>query len=96
MNPNQDGEINLPSKGMFPMKKGDLFHHITAGAAGWGDPLDRDLSSILDDVVNEKLTPDYVRKEYGVAVKSDPGKIHWEIDQAETAKLRSMLKSNSA
>ena len=92
MNPGRPDERVLPSKGLFPMKRGDLFHHITAGAAGWGDPLDRDVSLVLEDVRNEKLTPDYARREYGVVVKSASDEIDWEVDPEATGRLRQKMR----
>jgi len=84
-----DGDLEiLPSKGLFQMQRGNVFHHITAGAAGWGDPLDRDVNNILEDVVNEKLSPEYVRREYSVVVERNSDGITWEINFAETEQLR--------
>ena len=84
-----DGDLEtLPSKGLFQMQRGNVFHHITAGAAGWGDPLDRDVNNILEDVVNEKLSPEYVRREYSVVVERNSDGITWEINFEETEQLR--------
>jgi N-methylhydantoinase B len=92
LNPGRQDAKVLPTKGLFPMQKGDVFHHITAGAAGWGDPLERDVAQVLDDVRNEKLTPDYVRREYGVVVRSDPERLHWEVDHEATERLRTAMR----
>ena len=84
-----DGDLEtLPSKGLFQMRRGNVFHHITAGAAGWGDPLDRDVNNILEDVVNEKLSPEYVRREYSVVVERNSDGITWEINFEATEQLR--------
>jgi len=84
-----DGDLEtLPSKGLFQMQRGNVFHHITAGAAGWGDPLDRDVNNILEDVVNEKLSPEYVRREYSVVVERNSDGITWEINFEATEQLR--------
>ena len=71
LNPGTDGEEVLPSKFLRVLKRGDVFHHRTAGAAGWGDPLEREPHLVLDDVRNEKLTDEYARREYGVVVSRD-------------------------
>ena len=90
-----DGDLEtLPSKGLFQMQRGNVFHHITAGAAGWGDPLDRDVNNILEDVVNEKLSPEYVRREYSVVVERNSDGITWEINFEETEQLRQRERSN--
>jgi N-methylhydantoinase B len=94
INPGRSDAQVLASKGLFPMQKGDVFHHITAGAAGWGEPLERDVAQVLDDVRNEKLTPDYVRQHYGVVVTTDPGGIHWQVDDEATERLRAEMRSS--
>ena len=85
-------EETLPSKGQFPMRKGDVFRHTTAGAAGWGDPLDRDVQSVLDDVLNEKLSPEYARKEYGVALAKDGRGGGWTVDLDDTRRVREQMR----
>ena len=92
LNPGREDEQTLPSKGLFRMKKGDVFHHITAGAAGWGDPLEREVSRVLEDVRNEKLTPEYVRREYGVVVTRDPDSLRWQVDLEATERLRAGMR----
>jgi len=32
------------------IKEGDVFRHVLAGGAGWGDPLERDATAVLKDV----------------------------------------------
>ena len=59
-----------------------------AGAAGWGDPLERDPKAVLRDVRNEMISVDTARRDYGVAV--DIGT--WSIDESETEKLRKAIE----
>ena len=92
LNPGRQDERVLPSKGLFSLKKGDVFHHITAGAAGWGDPLEREEWLVLDDVRNEKLTADHARRQYGVVVRSDPQGLSWEVDHKATIQLRARMR----
>ena len=66
------------------MNRGDVFHTRTAGAGGWGSPLDRDPEAVLDDVRNEKLTPEYAKREYGVVI--DPDTL--QLDHVATRRLR--------
>ena len=91
INPGRDDERTLPSKGLFDLKRGDVFHHITAGAAGWGDPLEREPHLVLEDVRNEKLTDEYVREEYGVVLSQD-GDL--TVDWESTERLRQQIRSN--
>ena len=56
----------------------------TAGGGGWGDPLDRDPASVLEDVLEELVTRDGARDLYGVVVDMD----RRAVDAAATAALR--------
>ena len=80
----------VPAKLLTTLKKDDTYHLIQAGAGGYGDPLERDLDAILDDVQQEKLTIDHVRREYGVVV--DPGTL--QIDLRATEELRASMKAS--
>ena len=82
---NPDGERReLPAKCTLTLRRGDVFRHVLAGAGGWGDPFTRDPERVLRDVREEKLTPEYARREYGVAI--DPAT--WTVLREETARLR--------
>lgn len=88
---NPDGENRvLPGKCLITLNKNDLYRLIQASGGGFGDPLLRDVDAVLDDVRQEKLTTDYVRREYGVVI--DPRSI--EVDRAATAELRARLKED--
>lgn len=82
---NPEGENReLPGKTLMKLKKGDLYRLIQASGGGYGDPFERDLASVLDDVRQEKLTPAHAREEYGVIV--DP--VTLELDRAGSEALR--------
>ena len=63
---------------------GTVLSHRTAGGGGYGDPKERDVIAVLDDVLDEFITVDDAREIYGVII--DPA-TH-SIDEAATAKLR--------
>ena len=46
----------MASKFSRPVAPGDRFYHRTAGAGGWGDPLDREPDAVLRDVRNRILS----------------------------------------
>lgn len=77
-------QSQLPTKFTRPLKKGQAVCHITAGAGGYGDPLQRESALVLADVRNGKVSVEAARAEYGVVVKEAP----WRIDEAATAALR--------
>lgn len=70
-----------------PMVRDDEFLHIQAGAGGYGNPLERDPEKILEDVLNELITPDYANDVYGVVIRDR------NVDQPATeAKRREISK----
>jgi N-methylhydantoinase B len=80
-----DGERReLPAKCTLTLRRGDVFRHVLAGAGGWGDPFTRDPGRVLRDVREEKISLDYARREYGVAIDPATGAVLGE----ETARLR--------
>jgi N-methylhydantoinase B len=70
----------MPSKFSRPVKAGDRFYHRTAGAGGWGDPLDRDPVAVAGDVRNGILSRERAFRAYGV-VLGDDGR---SLDEAAT------------
>lgn len=76
-----------------PMKTLDLeaqevLRHITAGAAGLGDPLDRDETLVAADVLDDKIDADFAAAVYGVIVDARTG----TVDAQATSRRRAELK----
>lgn len=88
LNPTGQNDQPVKAKITMTMKRGDVLRHELAGAAGWGDPLERDPSAVLRDVRNEMISVDTARKDYGVVVNIDT----WSIDESETKKLRKAIE----
>jgi N-methylhydantoinase B len=76
----------LPSKFGELVNAGDLFRHLTAGAGGWGNPLERAPAEVARDVWNGKLSAEYARREYRVVLTDDG-----QVNEAATAALRNEL-----
>jgi N-methylhydantoinase B len=74
----------LPAKCTLTVRRGDVYRHVLAGAGGWGDPFTRDPARVLHDAREEKITVEYARREYRVAIDAAT----WTVDAAETARLR--------
>jgi N-methylhydantoinase B len=49
-----------------PFAQGEILCHIGAGGGGYGDPFERDLDAIREDVREERFTRAYVEAVYGV------------------------------
>lgn len=64
------------------VQKGEVLLHIQPGAGGYGDPFTRDPQKVLDDVLDEKISPAYAERAYGVVIAAG------KVDEAETKRLR--------
>ncbi|HEV7649769.1 MAG TPA: hydantoinase B/oxoprolinase family protein [Actinophytocola sp.] len=83
VNPGPDEQV-LPSHAVLHLKRGDLLRHVHSGGGGFGDPFLRDPQAVLEDVLDEKLTAEYARREYGVAIDTAGRR----VDEELTAALR--------
>ena len=76
-----------------PVKAGDHIAFKSNGGGGFGDPLERDPQKVLEDYVNEFMSLQKARDVYGVAIRAiDPDTLRYEVDEAETARLRQALR----
>jgi N-methylhydantoinase B len=90
LNPGSERERILPTLPMeaIELKRDDVLSIQTAGGGGWGDPLERDPERVLEDVLDGKLTGEFVRREYGVVLAS----AGTAIDLPATAELREAMR----
>ena len=88
LNPEDENQA-LESKLTMTIRNGDVFRHELAGGGGWGDPLERDLAAVLDDVRNELIGQEAARREYGVVLAPD-GRA---VDEGATAALRAEMRA---
>jgi N-methylhydantoinase B len=58
----------------YRLKEGDVACLVTGTGGGWGDPLERSVEAVVDDVRNGYVTIDQARRHYGVDV--DPESLH--------------------
>jgi N-methylhydantoinase B len=88
--------MKLPGESTFKMMAGS---HIpvpidaeaivrTGGGGGWGDPLERDPEAVRQDVIEEFISPDAARADYGVVLAGDGS-----VDSAATERQRNTLRS---
>ena len=86
--PRRRRRVELPSKiDQVPVGPGDMLVFRTAGAGGWGDPLDRDPQRVLRDVLRDLVSPEAALREYGVVILGDT------VDEAATNAERSRQRS---
>jgi N-methylhydantoinase B len=75
--------VVLPSTvSEHPLAAGDVLEITTPGGGGFGPPLERDPTSVLRDVIEEKCSELTAREAYGVAI--DDG----DVDPDATRRLR--------
>jgi N-methylhydantoinase B len=75
----------MPSKFSRRVGAGDVFHHMTAGAGGYGDPLEREPEAVAADVRNGILSEARAHAAYGVIVSAGGHKLDAKATEAERA-----------
>ena len=73
----------LPGKGALTVPSGDRLRLEVPGGGGFGDPFTRTPQQVAEDVLDELITPEEARSQYGVVVSAG-GK----VDAAATDRLR--------
>ncbi|MBI4491530.1 MAG: hydantoinase B/oxoprolinase family protein [Chloroflexi bacterium] len=71
----------------FPLRRDDVVVMRSAGAGGYGDPLDRPPEQVWRDVVEGYLSAEAARTRYGVALVAEG------VDEAATEALRAALRT---
>ena len=86
------GEESLPVLLTDPvyMHEGDVFRHVMSGGGGNGEALARDPALVLDDVLEEKVTPAHAAEAYGVVIAEGPVP---RVDEAGTEALRAARRT---
>lgn len=71
-------------KKFYALRKGDKVIDFTQGGCGVGDPLERDIEAVKEDVRDGLVSVESAHKDYGVII--DPKT--FEVNQSETDRLR--------
>ena len=67
-----------------PMQAGERIMYDYGGGGGWGNPLDRDPQAVLDDVLDEYVSVEGARRDYGVVLTGSLEDLTLAIDDAAT------------
>jgi len=79
----------------YPVTEGDEFDRPSSGGGGFGDPLKRDPAKVLEDVIDDYVSVERARKDYGVVIHAiDPENLQFELDTAATEQERAMIRAN--
>ncbi|MBO6720005.1 MAG: hydantoinase B/oxoprolinase family protein [Rhizobiaceae bacterium] len=74
-------------------RAGDVVSYFSPCGGGFGNPLERDPSKVLDDVLDGFITPECARQDYGVALQVVDDGYGWQVDTKGTKDLRSSMAS---
>lgn len=85
LNPGTNRERVLGNTDVVTVQPGDVVRITSAGAGGWGDPLDREPERVLADVRRGLVSPEKARSEYGVVLKDGA------VDEEATSALRARM-----
>ena len=80
------GEEAVHGKQSREFAYGDVISFQQSGAGGYGDPLERDPALVLDDVLDDYVSTDAARDEYGVVIIGAGADLR--VDERATAELR--------
>jgi N-methylhydantoinase B len=72
---------------------GESYEYHYGGGGGWGDPLARPPERVLDDVLDEYVSIEAARHDYGVVLTGALEDLSLAIDDAATARLRDELRA---
>ena len=72
---------------------GERYEYRYGGGGGWGDPLERDPQKVLEDVLDEYVSIEGARRDYGVVLRGSLEDLTLEVDWEATAALRAELRS---
>ncbi|HSP97070.1 MAG TPA: hydantoinase B/oxoprolinase family protein [Candidatus Dormibacteraeota bacterium] len=77
-----------------PFAAGDRYEYRYGGGGGWGDALARDPQAVLDDVLDEYVSLEGARRDYGVVLTGTLEALDLAIDDAATRALRAERKTS--
>lgn len=66
--------------GRISLNEGDRVRIVSSGGGGYGNPFERDHEMVLEDAINETISLEAAKRDYGVILKgTDPDyTINWE------------------
>ncbi len=77
--------------------QGESMYHYSAGGGGYGNPLERDPRAVLEDVIDDFVSIEAARNEYGVVIEAvDPDILDFRIDEKATAAVRLEMSQNGS
>jgi N-methylhydantoinase B len=76
-------------RGGVSVEPGRVLDYSQGGGGGWGDPHERPVDWVVEDVLNGLVSPERARDVYGVEMLiTDEDTLAYRVDEAETRRLR--------
>jgi N-methylhydantoinase B len=72
---------------------GDVISYISPGGGGYGDPLERDPAKVLDDLLDDFITPEHAESAYGVVFDRVDDGYGFAVNRAATEARRASMRS---
>ncbi len=69
----------------------DLYLNYIRGGPGFGDPLDREVEAVANDLNSRFVLPEFAEKVYGVVIHQDKHQV-WSVDVTKTAARRAEIR----
>jgi len=74
------GETEPPKAiGRSNLGRSDVYHGVSCGGGGYGDPLEREPERVLRDVTHGLISREWAEKIYGVVIGSSPASVDWKV-----------------
>jgi N-methylhydantoinase B len=71
------------------LQPADIYHIISCGGGGYGDPLEREAERVLDDVTKGLVSSEWAEKVYGVVTRGSP----LSVDLESTERCRHGIRN---
>jgi N-methylhydantoinase B len=89
-----DAQLVTHTANLVPLAAGEAFEYAFGGGGGWGDPLERDPLKVCEDVLDEYVTPEGARRDYGVVLRGSLEALDLAVDFEATRRLREALRAS--
>ncbi len=86
------GEQVVHGKQSREFAYGDVISFQQPGAGGYGDPLERDPARVLEDVLDDYVSVEAARREYGVVIAGSGADLR--VDDAATRAVRNRMNAD--
>lgn len=82
-------ELIVPTKKWFPLLPGDIIVTEATGGGGVGDPLERSIDLVREDVINGYISGESAKKDYGIVI--DPKTFEVDLEGSKKLKFQEAL-----